>query len=66
MYKPFLINYEQNNITDKSIKQTVKQTGVRDFFSFSMWAHFPSRAFTLKVLFGIFIQHFNLEHLNNF
>ena len=35
-------------------------TGVRDsFFSFSMEAHFRSRVITQKVLFGIFIQHFN-------
>ena len=31
-------------------------TGVRDFFSFSVWAHFLSRAIAQKVLFGIFIR----------
>ena len=30
------------------------------FFSFSMWAHFVSRAGTQKVLVGIFLEHFNL------
>ena len=33
-------------------------------FSFSVWAYFLSRANSQKVLFGIFIQHFNLSHLN--
>ena len=31
-------------------------TRVRDFFSFSVWAHFLSRADAQKVLFGIFIR----------
>ena len=31
-------------------------TRVRDFFSFSMWAHFLSRAIAQKVLFGIFVR----------
>ena len=31
-------------------------TGVRDIFSFSVWAHLLSRAFAQKVLFGIFIR----------
>ena len=30
--------------------------GVRDFFSFSVWAHFLSRTNAQKVLFGIFIR----------
>ena len=35
-------------------------TCVRDFFSFSVWAHFLSRAIAQKVAFGIFIQNFEL------
>ena len=35
--------------------------GDRDFCSFSMWAHFLSRAIT-QIIFGIFTQHFNLPH----
>ena len=31
-------------------------TGVGDFFSFSAWAHFFSRTFAQKELFGIFIR----------
>ena len=38
-------------------------TGIKDFFSFSVWAHFLSRAIAQKVLFGIFAQNFNLPHL---
>ena len=42
-------------------------TGVRGFFSFSVWTHFLSRAFThQKVLFGIFKEHFNKPHLNHY
>ena len=37
-------------------------TGVRDFFSFSVWAHFLSRAIAQKVLFRIFTLNFNLPH----
>ena len=33
------------------------------FFSFSVWPHFLSKAVTQKVLFGIFLQQFNLPHL---
>ena len=39
---------------------------VRDFFSFSVWAHFLSRVFAQKILFGIFIQNFNIPHLNHY
>ena len=35
-------------------------TRVRGFFSFSMWAHFLSRAIDQKVLFGIFIRALQL------
>ena len=35
MYKSFLINYEQNNITDKSIKQTVN--GISNSLNLSYW-----------------------------
>ena len=35
MYKSFLINYEQNNTTDKSIKQTVN--GISNSFNLSYW-----------------------------
>ena len=35
MYKSFLINYEQNDITDKSIKQTVN--GISKSFNLSYW-----------------------------
>ena len=35
-------------------------TGVRDFFSFSVWAHFLSRANAQKVLFGIFSRALTL------
>ena len=31
-------------------------TGIRDIFSFSVWANFLSRAIAQKVLFGIFIR----------
>ena len=31
-------------------------TGVRNFFSFSVRAHFLSRANALKIIFGIFIR----------
>ena len=41
-------------------------TGVRDFFSFFVWARFLSSAIAQKELFGIFIQHFNLPHLNHY
>ena len=37
-------------------------TGVRDYFSFFVWAHVRSGA-TTQVSFGTFIQHFNLPHL---
>ena len=40
--------------------------GAIDFFSFSVWAHFLSRANAQKVLFRIFIQHFNIPHLNHY
>ena len=46
-------------------RATVICSGVRDLFSFSMWAHFLSRANAHKVIFGIIIiEHFNLSHLN--
>ena len=35
MYESFLINYEQNDITDKSIKQTVN--GISNSFNLSYW-----------------------------
>ena len=35
MNKLFLIDYEQNNITDKSIKQTVN--GISNLFNLSYW-----------------------------
>ena len=35
-------------------------------FSFSVWAHFLFGAIAQKVLLGIFIQRFNLPHLNHF
>ena len=41
-------------------------TGVRNFFSFSVWAHFLSRAIAQKGSFGTFIQLFNLPHLKLF
>ena len=34
------------------------------FFSFSVWAHFLSRAYAQKEIFGILLEHFNLSHLN--
>ena len=40
-------------------------TEIRDFFSFSVWAHFLSRVVAQKILFGKFIQHFNMKHLNH-
>ena len=46
-------------------RATVICSGVRDLFSFSLWAHFLSRANAHKVIFGIIIiEHFNLSHLN--
>ena len=42
-------------------------TGVRDVFSFFMWASFLSRAIAQKVSFRIsVIQHLNLTHLNHY
>ena len=43
---------------------------IRDFFSFSVWAHFLARANAQKVLFGIFVRAleltlFNTISLNN-
>ena len=40
-------------------------TGVIDYFSFFVWAHFLSRAIAQKVSFGIFIQHINLLVLSD-
>ena len=41
-------------------------TGVGDFFSFSVWAHFLSRANAQKVLFGNLLEHLNLPHFNHY
>ena len=38
-------------------------SGVRDFFSFSMWDHFLSMAIAQKVLFGLFIRALQLTTL---
>ena len=36
------------------------------FFSFSVWVHLLSKAIAQKVLFGIFLEHFYLPHLNHY
>ena len=41
-------------------------TGDTDLFSFSVLAHFLSRAIAQKVLFGTILEHFNLPHLNHY
>ena len=46
MYKSFLINYEQNNITDKSIKQTVN--GISNSFNLSYWIGTIKSKFSMK------------------
>ena len=40
-------------------------TEVREPFSFSVWARIISRAIAQKVLFWIFIQHYNVPYLNH-
>ena len=35
-------------------------SGIRDFFSFSVWAHFLASAIAQKILFGILIRIFQL------
>ena len=46
MYKSFLVNYEQNNITDKSIKQTVN--GISNSFNLSYWMGTIKSKFSMK------------------
>ena len=54
------------------LKERVKEvlgsnpTDIRDFFFFSAWVHFLSKAIAQKILFGILIQHFNLQNLNRY
>ena len=48
---PFKIKIE---ISHNQLPAGSNPTRVRDFFSFSVWAHFLSRANAQKVLFGIF------------
>ena len=52
---------ETNRQTDRTEVIGYNPTGVRDFFSFSVWAYYLSRANAQKRLFGIFITA--LQHI---
>ena len=62
--RQFLMSHDR--FTSGIVAQLVGSNpiGIREFFFFSVWAHFLSRAIVQKVLLAIFIQHFNLPHLN--
>ena len=50
----------------RSVGRGFKSNRVQKFFSFSVWTHFLSKATAQKVLFGLFVQHFNIPHSNRY
>ena len=57
-----MVRYISEGVT--STVWPLSTSGIRDFFSFSVWAHFLARAIAQKILFGILIRVFQLTAFN--